>query len=83
MQPSTYEEVVIAVGREMGLCKGFQPALFPDIEQELLRIDEVGVCVCVCVCVCVGVWVCVCVCVCVCVRGRGRGWLFRFQYGRR
>ena len=37
----------MAVGKEMGLCKCFQPAQFPDIEQELLKIDEVGVCVCV------------------------------------
>ena len=49
MQPSTYEEMVMAVGKEMGLCKSFQPAQFPDIEQELLKIDEVCVCVCVCV----------------------------------
>ena len=40
----------MAVGREMGLCNCFQPAQFPDIEQELLKIDEVCVCVCVCVC---------------------------------
>ena len=37
----------MAVGKEMGLCKCFQPAQFPDIEQELLKIDEVGVGVCV------------------------------------
>ena len=44
----------MAVGKEMGLCKSFQPAQFPDIEQELLKIDEVCVCGCVCGCVCVG-----------------------------
>jgi len=41
-QLTSHEEVVSAVGKEMGLCKFFKPAQFPDISMELLRIDEVA-----------------------------------------
>ena len=36
------EEMVVALGKEMGLQTCFKPALLPDIQRELLKIDEVG-----------------------------------------
>ena len=41
-QLTSHEEVVSAVGKEMGLCKFFKQAQFPDLSKELLRIDEVA-----------------------------------------
>ena len=35
------EQVVAALGKEMGLNGFFRPAHFPSIHEELLRIDEV------------------------------------------
>lgn len=34
-------ELVDIIGKEMKLCTRFQPAQFPAIEKELLKIDEV------------------------------------------
>ena len=53
-----------AIAKEIGLITHFKLAQFPNIEKELLRIDEV--CVHVCVSgwvsgVCGGVHVCMCV----------------------
>ena len=36
-------EVVAAIGKEMNLLMPFKPAQFPDIQKELLKIDEVSV----------------------------------------
>ena len=35
------EEVVAVLAREMALQTTFKPALFPDIQADLLKIDEV------------------------------------------
>ena len=35
-------EVVAVLAREMGLQTNFKPAFFPDVQKELLRIDEVN-----------------------------------------
>ena len=36
------EEVVVVLAREMGLETSFKPALFQDLQRDLLKIDEVG-----------------------------------------
>lgn len=36
------DEVVTAMARELGLASFFKPAQFPNIQQELLKIDEVS-----------------------------------------
>ena len=45
-----------AISKEMGLSTSFKPARLPDIEKELLRIDEVKTfhlhtCIHVCACI--------------------------------
>lgn len=35
------EDVVAVLGREMALETSFKPALFPDLQRDLLKIDEV------------------------------------------
>lgn len=67
-------ELVDIIGREMKLSMPFQPAQFPALDKELLKIDEVKTGVVstrkihrLCLYVCPSVSACTCMCVCVCV----------------
>ena len=42
-QCANYMELVDIIGREMKLCCPFQPAQYPAMDKELLKIDEVSV----------------------------------------